>query len=175
MHPARHLVALIKNVVELMIKLIVKLMVIHGSATLSHSLSRAGAAGNGTPRRHVHRCPLPGLLLSEYRGTSLIRKRAPPGTTIGPQVQPCCRVLRGGVFLSSRYPCMATWVSLETLVSLLFQGLCVQMGSACLSSTRVDRLRVGWLNGWEGYHESRRCSTDTYPESYILKYTSIRR
>ena len=32
----------------------------------------------------------------------------------------------------------------------------------------VDRL-------WEGYPESRRCSRDTYPESYITKYTSIRR
>ena len=32
---------------------------------------------------------------------------------------------------------------------------------------RVDRL-------WEGYHESRRCSRDTYPESYITQYTSIR-
>ena len=31
------------------------------------------------------------------------------------------------------------------------------------------------LNFWEGYHESRRCSRDTYPESYITKYTSIRR
>ena len=28
---------------------------------------------------------------------------------------------------------------------------------------------------WEGYHESRRCSRDTYPESYITKFTSIRR
>jgi len=28
---------------------------------------------------------------------------------------------------------------------------------------------------WEGYRESRRRSTDTYPESYITKYTSIRR
>ena len=28
---------------------------------------------------------------------------------------------------------------------------------------------------WEGSHESRRCSRDTYPESYITKYTSIRR
>ena len=28
---------------------------------------------------------------------------------------------------------------------------------------------------WEGYHESRRCSRDTYPESYITKYTRIRR
>jgi len=28
---------------------------------------------------------------------------------------------------------------------------------------------------WEGYRESRRCSSDTYPESYIAKYTSIRR
>ena len=47
-------------------------------------------------------------------------------------------------------------------------------------SIKDDRLRVGWLNGfagplWEGYRESRRCSRDTYPESYITKYTSIRR
>ena len=43
--------------------------------------------------------------------------------------------------------------------------------------TDYDRLRVGWLNGpfWKGYHESRRCSRHTYPESYITKYTSIRR
>ena len=41
---------------------------------------------------------------------------------------------------------------------------------------------VGWLNGFpfitstlEGYRESRRCSRDTYPDSYITKYTSIRR
>ena len=30
-------------------------------------------------------------------------------------------------------------------------------------------------SGLEGYHESRRCSRDTYPESYITKYTRIRR
>ena len=46
---------------------------------------------------------------------------------------------------------------------------------------RNDRLRVGWLNGTlvgpfsKGYHESRRCSRDTYPESCITKYTCIRR
>ena len=34
-----------------------------------------------------------------------------------------------------------------------------------------DRLGVGW----EGCRESRRCPRDTYPESYITKYTSIRR
>ena len=34
-----------------------------------------------------------------------------------------------------------------------------------------DRLRVGW----EGCRESRRCSRDTYPETYITKYTSMRR
>ena len=28
---------------------------------------------------------------------------------------------------------------------------------------------------WEGYHERGRCSRNTYPESYITKYTSIRR
>ena len=33
-----------------------------------------------------------------------------------------------------------------------------------------DRLRVG-----EGCRESRRCSRDTYPESYFTKYTSIQR
>ena len=27
---------------------------------------------------------------------------------------------------------------------------------------------------WEGCRESRRCSRDTYPESYITKYTSTR-
>ena len=37
-----------------------------------------------------------------------------------------------------------------------------------------------WVSGlcfrvYEGYHESRGCSRDTYPESYITKYTSIRR
>jgi len=26
-----------------------------------------------------------------------------------------------------------------------------------------------YLPLWEGYHESRRCSRDTYPESYITK------
>ena len=27
---------------------------------------------------------------------------------------------------------------------------------------------------WEGYHEGRRCSRDTYLESYITKFTRIR-
>ena len=31
------------------------------------------------------------------------------------------------------------------------------------------------LSPVEGYHESRRCSRDTYPESCITKYTGIRR
>ena len=37
--------------------------------------------------------------LQRYKGTSLIRKRPPPGTTIGPQAQADCRVLEEGVFL----------------------------------------------------------------------------
>ena len=36
----------------------------------------------------------------------------------------------------------------------------------------VDRLRVGWLL-WEGFHESRRCSRDTYPDSYVTEYIPI--
>jgi len=34
-----------------------------------------------------------------------------------------------------------------------------------------DHTLVGPL--WEGYHESRRCSRDTYPESYITEYTLV--
>ena len=37
-----------------------------------------------------------------------------------------------------------------------------------------DRLTVGWLNGWEGYHESRRCLRETYPESYIEVEGAVR-
>ena len=37
----------------------------------------------------------------------------------------------------------------------------------------IDSGLVGPL--WEGYHESRRCSRDTSPESYITKHTSIPR
>ena len=32
-----------------------------------------------------------------------------------------------------------------------------------------------FIDVWEGFHESRRCSRDTYPASYVTKYTSIRR
>ena len=44
---------------------------------------------------------------------------------------------------------------------------------ACRIHTLIDHTLVGPL--WEGYRESRRCSRDTYPESYITKYTSVRR
>ena len=33
----------------------------------------------------------------------------------------------------------------------------------------------GVIDSWLGYHESRRCSRDTYPESYITKCASIQR
>ena len=38
-----------------------------------------------------------------------------------------------------------------------------------------ERPKIGGLNSWEGCHQSRRCSRNTYSESYITKYTSIRR
>ena len=38
----------------------------------------------------------------------------------------------------------------------------------------IDSGSVGSTN-FEGCRESRRCSRDTYPESYITKYTSIQR
>jgi len=40
----------------------------------------------------------------------------------------------------------------------------------CLGKMGVCRLKAVM-----GYRESRRCSRDTYPESYITRYTSIRR
>jgi len=42
------------------------------------------------------------------------------------------------------------------------------------SQVDVAGLRYKSVNV-EGYHESERCSRDTYPESYITKYSSIRR
>jgi hypothetical protein len=44
-----------------------------------------------------------------------------------------------------------------------------------MSEVAVDAGVIDSRLVWEGYHESRRCSTDTYPESYITKYTSMRR
>ena len=38
----------------------------------------------------------------------------------------------------------------------------------------IDSGLVGSTD-WERYHNSRRCSRGTYPESYITKYTSVRR
>ena len=40
-----------------------------------------------------------------YRGTSLIRKRPPPRTTIGPKAYTYCRVLGWGGFSCARHPC----------------------------------------------------------------------
>ena len=42
------------------------------------------------------------------------------------------------------------------------------------TNDKNDRLKVRWLS-CEWYHDSKRCSRDTCPESYITKYTSIRR
>ena len=43
-----------------------------------------------------------------------------------------------------------------------------------ISIIRGDGLRDHTLAGllWEGYRERRRCSRDTYPESYITNYTN---
>jgi len=49
-------------------------------------------------------------------------------------------------------------------------GLMAMIDSGLVGSTHTH---AGPL--WEGYHESRRFSRDTYPESYITKYTSMRR
>ena len=49
-----------------------------------------------------------GLGFRVYRGTSLMRKRPPPRTTIGPWAWAYCRVLGGCVFMRARCPCTQT-------------------------------------------------------------------
>ena len=39
-------------------------------------------------------------------------------------------------------------------------------------SSRLERNKKEGM--WQGYHESRKCSRDTHPESYITRYTRIR-
>ena len=36
----------------------------------------------------------------------------------------------------------------------------------------IDSGLVGSTD-WEGYHESRRCSKDIYPESYIKRFEAV--
>jgi len=38
------------------------------------------------------------------------------------------------------------------------------------SVTRVEKAFLAVKKVWDRYHESRRCSRDTYPESYITKH-----
>jgi len=52
-------------------------------------------------------------------------------------------------------------------------GLVVPEGPPYASSSGLTEIRPGIL--WGGYHERRRGSRDTYPESYITKFTRIRR
>ena len=63
---------------------------------------------------------------------------------------------------------MSTYVSTSIYVPM---SIYVRMSIFIPMS--IDRLRVGWLNIFfrEGFRETRRCSRDTYPESYITEYT----
>ena len=58
----------------------------------------------------------------------------------------------------------------DQVVNLIEKVLSFVVTQQSMGNAR-DRLGVGW----EGYHENRRCSRDTYQELYITKYTSIRR
>jgi len=72
-------------------------------------------------------------------------------------------------------------------------GLCNSASVGLGPYSQADRLRLRYTFGnfgavidpglvgstdfdsWEGCRESRRCSRDTYPDSYVTRYTSIRR
>jgi hypothetical protein len=47
-----------------------------------------------------------GKVAPHVQGYLAHRKMPPPRTTIGPWVQPYCRVLGAGGFFSERYPCI---------------------------------------------------------------------
>ena len=50
---------------------------------------------------------------------------------------------------------------------------CQFMGAVMVTTGDASAFALSRL--WEGSLESRRCSRVTYPQSYITKYTSIRR
>jgi len=86
-------------------------------------------------------------------------------------------VLGGGLFLMSEVPlslhpwdgCVPGTYNTCTGCTTQCTDCITTCVATCHSYVRYsDRLR-------EGYRESRRCSRATYPESYITKYTSIRR
>ena len=63
---------------------------------------------------------------------------------------------------------------------VLFAALWIQIWWGCqtqgwVGSTDFHSSRDHTLAGplWEGFRESRRCSRDTYPESYITEFTLV--
>ena len=53
-------------------------------------------------------------------------------------------------------------------ISVIDPGL---VGSTNSRGSRVEGSHTRGTS-WEGYHASRRCSRDTHPESYTIKYSS---
>ena len=110
-----------------------------------------------------------------HRGTSLTRKR----TALGPFRRPMHGVPGESCAPRSLGIC---WFRVKDLIAanvcnkyslgpfirpILYQMMIYNvpcsLGTCCFQA--ID-------SGWEGYRESRRCSRDTYPESYIIKHTS---
>ena len=56
---------------------------------------------------------------------------------------------------------------LDTRERVLYTRMSMRM------SVLIDSGLVGSTDFWKGFRESRRCSRDTYPESYITKYTLV--
>ena len=76
-----------------------------------------------------------------------------------------------GVCLHAWCRCRVTGsVAVSVVVSMLREIECckTRFGVSCPEELEQE-LMV------KGYHESRRCSRDTYPESYSTKYTSTQR
>ena len=54
---------------------------------------------------------------------------------------------------------------------VLVRNICVAMIMATQSSSERGTDKTVKARSWEGFRESRRCSRDTYPESYITECT----
>ena len=65
------------------------------------------------------------------------------------------------------------------LLLLLLFGLLPHYLPQVMMPIKLPTIDTGLVGStdflWEGCRESKRCSRDTYPESYITQYTSIRR
>ena len=72
-------------------------------------------------------------------------------------------------------PCRMTGVTLHSHIRFPTRGCIPRPPPHPQRRPAVRRVCLAVIDSWEGCRESRRCSRDTHPESYIITYTCRRR